>query len=103
MVTTNEQYATSVRDDPKQTTTDSSTPQHFDSEAYENNNRSHFDGLAERYECGQITQVLASRIGSAFLKEYDFDEEKTVVMDFACGTGMVRNDINTNFIKCHSF
>lgn len=32
---------------------------------------------------------MEHRVGKEILRAYPFDDEKTTVLDFACGTGMV--------------
>jgi hypothetical protein len=63
---------------------------HFHSHNYSDANKEHFDDLAaERYERQPGAVELAKRLGEAMIEKYPlvFDESKTVVMDYACGTG----------------
>ncbi|KAJ1300222.1 hypothetical protein OPQ81_005053 [Rhizoctonia solani] len=56
-------------------------------------NRQWFDTQAQNYEGGYEAQVIAQEISqqasAEFLKAFPFDKSQTVVMDFACGTGMI--------------
>jgi SAM-dependent methyltransferase len=42
------------------------------------------------YDANPISQLLAKKCSAAILKAFPFDEDKTVVMDYACGTGKSR-------------
>jgi 2-polyprenyl-3-methyl-5-hydroxy-6-metoxy-1,4-benzoquinol methylase len=54
-------------------------------------NRSHFDRMAHHGEGGYdenpFVQDVASQIADVIRKEYTFNEDSTVMLDFACGTG----------------
>ncbi|KAG9088205.1 hypothetical protein FS749_002344 [Ceratobasidium sp. UAMH 11750] len=54
-------------------------------------NRQHFDSRAHAhgYDSNATAQELGKKCSSAILKAVPFDEDKTVVMDYACGTGLV--------------
>ncbi|KAL5636259.1 hypothetical protein ACGC1H_004916 [Rhizoctonia solani] len=56
-------------------------------------NRQWFDSQAHNhaggYEAQPAAQNMAKKAGEAFLVAFPFDKSQTVVMDFACGTGMV--------------
>ncbi|QRV86796.1 methyltransferase domain protein [Ceratobasidium sp. AG-Ba] len=54
-------------------------------------NRQHFDSQAhaQGYDANPMSQILAKKGGAAILKAFPFDEEKTVVLDYACGTGLL--------------
>ncbi|CAE6444247.1 unnamed protein product [Rhizoctonia solani] len=54
--------------------------QHFDSQAHH-----HSDG----YEASPARQLASKKAVAAILEAVPFDEDKTVVMDYACGTGLV--------------
>lgn len=54
---------------------------------YAERNKEYFDKVAPVYERLTVAYVLAAKIGNAFKRFYEFDESRTVVMDFACGTG----------------
>ncbi|KAG8746138.1 hypothetical protein FRC10_006004 [Ceratobasidium sp. 414] len=58
-------------------------------------NRQHFDSQAHvhGYDANPTVQKLAKECSSAILKAVPFDEDKTVVMDYACGTGEPRIEI----------
>ena len=51
-------------------------------------NREYFDAEVHRYDARPDVQRAARLVGEAIRREYpDFDEESTVLMDFACGSG----------------
>ncbi|CAE6514580.1 unnamed protein product [Rhizoctonia solani] len=56
-------------------------------------NRQHFDSQAHHnsggYEASPARQLAAKKAVAAILEAVPFDEDKTVVMDYACGTGLV--------------
>ncbi|KAG9089829.1 hypothetical protein FRC06_001368 [Ceratobasidium sp. 370] len=54
-------------------------------------NRRHFDSQAHvhGYDANPVAQRLAKKCSSAIIKAVPFDEDKTVVMDYACGTGLL--------------
>lgn len=39
------------------------------------------------YDANPAAQQLAKKCGEAILEQFPFDEEKTVIMDYACGGG----------------
>ena len=53
-------------------------------------NQKHYDATAAEYDARPDVQELARRVCAAMLKAFPalFDEEQTVLMDYACGTGM---------------
>lgn len=58
---------------------------------YSESNKEHFDdAAAERYDKRPGAIELATRLAEAMIEKYPsaFDESKTVVMDYACGTGV---------------
>ena len=51
-------------------------------------NRDYFDAEVHRYDARPDVQRAGRLVGEAILREYpSFDEESTVLMDFACGSG----------------
>ncbi|KAL5524727.1 hypothetical protein ACEPAF_9872 [Sanghuangporus sanghuang] len=60
---------------------------------YAHTNREYFDKIADTYDEKPFFAEVAGMIGRAFLKEYDFSEEKTRALDFACGTGLVSREL----------
>ncbi|KAF8602735.1 S-adenosyl-L-methionine-dependent methyltransferase [Ceratobasidium sp. AG-I] len=54
-------------------------------------NREHFDSQAHAhgYEASPVNQLLAKKCSEAILEAYPFDEDKTVMMDYACGIGLL--------------
>jgi len=61
---------------------------HSHSHDYSEANKAHFDEAeAEKYDKRSDAIELTRRQSNAMIKAYPFDEFKTTVMDFACGTG----------------
>ncbi|KAJ1310570.1 hypothetical protein OPQ81_007299 [Rhizoctonia solani] len=60
-------------------------------------NRQWFDAQAHDqeggYEAKPIAQEMARKASVAFLEAFPFDKSQTVVMDFACGTGMISRNL----------
>ncbi|KAK7043648.1 hypothetical protein VNI00_008259 [Paramarasmius palmivorus] len=54
-------------------------------------NKAHFDSHAESYDDTPGAIELTRKIGEGVLESISFDKEKTTVLDFACGTGLVSN------------
>ncbi|KAF4578383.1 S-adenosyl-L-methionine-dependent methyltransferase superfamily protein [Pleurotus pulmonarius] len=52
-------------------------------------NAKHFDETAQKFEDQPFAKEFAERQLIAYLGAYPFDGEQTVMMDFACGIGMV--------------
>ena len=52
-------------------------------------NRDHFDKSAEVYDNHPLKTLIANKCAESILEKLgnEFDEEKTELMDFACGTG----------------
>lgn len=61
--------------------------QHHRHENLSDANTAYFDAVAHNYDALPAARKLAKRLAEAMLRVYQFDEEKTEVMDFACGTG----------------
>lgn len=64
---------------------------HSHSHNYSDANKEYFDDtVAANYDRRPGAVELATRLGEAMIEKFpvDFDESKTVVMDYACGTGM---------------
>ena len=55
-------------------------------------NRTHFNASAAHYDSQPHIIEVTSGIVEAILRTVEFDEEKTSVMEFACGTGTVESD-----------
>ena len=56
---------------------------------YEHSNQAYYDQHAQRFDERPNAQILAQRLASAMRRDQAllFDEETTVLMDYACGTG----------------
>jgi hypothetical protein len=50
-------------------------------------NRGYFDKEAHKYGNHPVAIKLASEVGKIVTSKFPFDEDKTVLLDFACGTG----------------
>ncbi|KAG5641802.1 hypothetical protein DXG03_004168 [Asterophora parasitica] len=56
-------------------------------------NQSHFDGIAHEYDKPQAIE-RARRTAVKMRKAYDFDEDGTTVLEYACGTGLVSRELS---------
>lgn len=50
-------------------------------------NREYFDKEARKYDDRPVAIKLAHEVGKFVISKFTFDEDKTVLLDFACGTG----------------
>lgn len=50
-------------------------------------NREYFDKDAAKYDDRPMALKLARKVKEFVVTKYPFDEETTVLLDFACGTG----------------
>jgi len=67
---------------------------------YTEANKAHFDATtAEKYDKQPLAIELARRQSDAMIKVYPFDESKTTVMDFACGTGLISRGLASHSHK----
>ncbi|KAI0046938.1 S-adenosyl-L-methionine-dependent methyltransferase [Auriscalpium vulgare] len=62
---------------------------HAHAQSFPDANAQYFDAHAHEMDERPAHQELAQRVSAALLDAYQFKEEETVVMDFACGTGLV--------------
>ncbi|KIM63765.1 hypothetical protein SCLCIDRAFT_1213926 [Scleroderma citrinum Foug A] len=64
-------------------------------DGFEEANRDFFNtpGVAERHAELSGAAECARRLVAAMLKAYPFNEEKTSVMDFACGAGLISREL----------
>jgi hypothetical protein len=60
---------------------------HSDHDDFAEANRTHFDKLATVYDDLPHVTEFAHKIAQAMRSVYQFIDDQTVVMDFACGTG----------------
>jgi len=61
---------------------------------YSEANKAHFDDTeAEKYDKRPQAAEMARRQSDAMIKAYPFDESKTTVLDFACGTGLISREL----------
>jgi len=56
-------------------------------------NRQFFDNLAHKYDDLPFATELTEKIGNAVRKDYAFDANATVMMEYACGTGLVSRQL----------
>jgi len=71
---------------------------HANEQAHDHNfsqaNKHHFDDLeAERMDERSDANVMGKLVGKAMLDAYPFADDQTVVMDFACGTGIISRQL----------
>lgn len=66
-------------------------------------NEAHFDAEAHKFEARTEGRELAKRVGKAITETYPdlFDEDKTEVMDFACGPGEHTRTCKTSTSMAH--
>jgi ubiquinone/menaquinone biosynthesis C-methylase UbiE len=66
---------------------------HVHSHDFVKENQKHFDATAEQYDARPDVQELARRVRQAILTIHPslFDEDKTTLLDYACGTGQSRS------------
>jgi len=50
-------------------------------------NRDYFNQNAHKYDDRPLAVKIAREVGEFVISKYPFDEEETVLLDFACGTG----------------
>jgi len=56
-------------------------------------NKLHFDGIAHEYDDRPLAIERARRSATMMRTAYDFDENSTSVMDYACGTGLISREL----------
>lgn len=64
-----------------------------DSPTYASANKNYFNDLALSFYDHPKIRELAKRSAQAIRQHYPFDEDSTVVMDFACGTGLMSREL----------
>lgn len=52
-------------------------------------NKNYFNEHGHRYNDHPDGQELARRLGTAMIDAYPFEEDSTLVLDYACGTGLI--------------
>lgn len=62
---------------------------HEDQHSFKEFNKNYFDEHAHLYNDHPDAQELARRLGAAMLNAYPFEEDSTLVLDYACGTGLI--------------
>ncbi|KAG2139026.1 S-adenosyl-L-methionine-dependent methyltransferase [Suillus clintonianus] len=62
-------------------------------------NRNHFDEHAHQYNDHPEARGLARRLGAAMINAYPFKEDSTLVLDYACGTGLISQELAAH-AKC---
>ncbi|KAH7928135.1 S-adenosyl-L-methionine-dependent methyltransferase [Leucogyrophana mollusca] len=66
---------------------------HDHSHSFEDANKQYFNETAHIHNDRPEVHEMARRIGAAMLEAYEFDEETTTVMDYACGTGLISKEL----------
>jgi ubiquinone/menaquinone biosynthesis C-methylase UbiE len=59
-------------------------------------NRIHFDAEAHKYDDQPFAVEIAQRQAKVIIGAHTFDENSTVVMDYACGTGDMPFSLSTS-------
>ncbi|KAG1819759.1 S-adenosyl-L-methionine-dependent methyltransferase [Suillus subaureus] len=62
-------------------------------------NKNYFDEHGHRYNDHPDAHELARRLGAAMIKAYPFEEDSTLVLDYACGTGLISKKLAAH-AKC---
>ena len=63
---------------------------HHSVENYEGANKEHFDKVAHKVDENPVIQELVTRVTKTVKENFVFDPESTVLLDYACGTGMFK-------------
>ncbi|RHZ52894.1 hypothetical protein Glove_456g22 [Diversispora epigaea] len=58
-----------------------------------NGNKQYFESIASTYDANPVCVTIAQKCTKALLNEAEFDPEKSEVLDFACGTGLISQEI----------
>lgn len=63
-------------------------------------NKDYFDRIANTggYDSSPFVEQVSRQIVNAIKDEYDFDEDRTVMLDYACGTGTSQS---AAIVSCH--
>ncbi|KAF8638784.1 hypothetical protein AX17_001843 [Amanita inopinata Kibby_2008] len=56
-------------------------------------NKEHFDHIAHEYDDKPDALLMAQKCAATMLNAYTFKENETVVMDYACGTGLISRQL----------
>ncbi|KAG2132866.1 S-adenosyl-L-methionine-dependent methyltransferase [Suillus bovinus] len=62
-------------------------------------NKNYFDEHGHRYNDHPDAHELARRLGVAMINAYTFNEDSTLVLDYACGTGLISRNLAAH-AKC---
>ncbi|KAG1736891.1 S-adenosyl-L-methionine-dependent methyltransferase [Suillus paluster] len=71
---------------------------HEDQHNLTESNTKYFDEHAHQYNDPE-THELARRFGAAMINAYPFNEDSTLVLDYACGTGLISQELAAH-AKC---
>jgi SAM-dependent methyltransferase len=67
-------------------------------------NKDYFDRIANTggYDESPFVEQVSRQIANAIKDEYDFDEDRTVMLDYACGTGGSQSVaiVSCHYIRC---
>ncbi|KAG1865331.1 S-adenosyl-L-methionine-dependent methyltransferase [Suillus subluteus] len=72
---------------------------HEDQHNFKEFNKNYFDEHGHRYNDHPDAHELARRLGAAMIKAYPFEEDSTLVLDYACGTGLISKKLAAH-AKC---
>ncbi|CAG8580175.1 3463_t:CDS:2 [Funneliformis caledonium] len=66
-------------------------PASSNDDSFGHHNKLHFNSEAKKYDIDPLALTISKKCGEAIIKELrsELDPEKTEVMDFACGTGLI--------------
>ncbi|GLB35538.1 putative methyltransferase [Lyophyllum shimeji] len=66
---------------------------HTTAEGFSEANKTYFDTIAHQYDDKPHAAERARRTAAALRKAYEFKEDSTTVMEYACGTGLVSREL----------
>jgi len=72
---------------------------HEDHHNFKESNKNYFNEHAHQYNDHPEAQGLAQRLGAAMIRAYPFNEDSTLVLDYACGTGLISKELASH-AKC---
>ncbi|OAX36078.1 S-adenosyl-L-methionine-dependent methyltransferase [Rhizopogon vinicolor AM-OR11-026] len=72
---------------------------HEDHHDFKQVNKNYFNEHAHQYNDRPEAQELARRLGAAMIGAYPFNEDSTLVLDYACGTGLISKELASH-AKC---
>ncbi|KAG1725859.1 S-adenosyl-L-methionine-dependent methyltransferase [Suillus lakei] len=72
---------------------------HEDQHNFKEFNKNYFNEHGHQYNDHPEGHELAQRLGAAMINAYPFEEDSTLVLDYACGTGLISKELAAH-AKC---